>query len=83
MYEIGHEHLYSNSSKKDKSKEILTFARHEVISEGLEGSIAPPIPNVEIDGGEWSASRRCHCFPQGKGPLLQIEYESLWVPERA
>jgi hypothetical protein len=53
-------------------KEILTFTRHKVISEGLEGSIAPLIPNVGIDGGECSASSRCSFYLQGKSLLLRI-----------
>jgi len=32
-------------------KEVRTFARQKVISEGLEGSIAPLFPNIGRDGG--------------------------------
>ena len=59
---------------KDIGKEIRTFARHRVIKEGLEGGIAPLIPNVGIERGKWSTSRPGRFPPpQEKSPLLRME----------
>jgi hypothetical protein len=34
-----------------------------------------------LDGGEWSASRRDHALPPGKGPPVPIGQEAGWVLE--
>jgi hypothetical protein len=66
---------FENASLVSKVKvKSLCFnwaPRHEGVW-GSEG-IAPRILTTAINGGEWSASRPCRFYPQGKSPRYPLD----------
>jgi hypothetical protein len=82
MLDIGHfRSCYTRdfSGGEGKAKAVPLHAMEALGGERRYSSYS--LTTSAVDGGEWSASRRCRALPPGKGPPVPIVQEAGWAPE--